>query len=86
MKPKTINLHIDRIVLDGVGHLNHGQLSIAIERELHRLILVQGLHNSLYQSGAINQIAANPIVLNSPVREKNLGNKIAGSVYRGMKQ
>ena len=86
MKLRTINLHIDRIVLDGVGHLNHGQLSIAIESELHRLISVQGLHNSLYQSGAINQIAAKPVVLNSPVRERNLGNKIAGSVYRGMKR
>ena len=86
MKPKTINLNIDRIVLDGVGQLNHGQLSIAIERELHRLISVQGLHNSFNQSGSINQIAAKPIALNSPVREKNLGNKIAGSVYRGMKQ
>ena len=86
MKPKTINLHIDRIVLDGVGHLNHGQLSLAIERELHRLISMQGLHHSLYQSGVTNQIAAKPIVLNRSVREKNLGNKIAGSVYRGMKQ
>jgi hypothetical protein len=85
MKPKIINLHIDRIVMDGVAHLNHGQLSLAIETELHRLISVQGLHNSLYQSGAINKIAANPITLNSPVREKSLGNKIAGSVYRGMK-
>lgn len=86
MKPKTINLHIDRIVLDGVGHLNHGQLSLAIETELHRLISMQGLHHSLYQSGVTNQIAAKPIAFNSPVREKNLGNKIAGSVYSGMKQ
>ena len=86
MKPKTINLNIDRIVLDGVAHLDHGQLSIAIERELHRLISTQGLHNSLYQSGAIDQISAKPIALNSPVREKNLGHKIANSVYRGMKQ
>ena len=86
MKPKSINLHIDRIVLDGVGHLNHGQLSLAIERELHSLISVRGLHGSLHQSTTINQIETKPIVLNSPVREKNLGNKIAGSVYRGMKQ
>ena len=86
MKPTTINLNIDRIVLDGVGKLNHGQLSIAIEKELHRLISVQGLHNSLHQSFIINQISAKPIALNSPVRERDLGNKIAGSVYRGMKQ
>lgn len=88
MKPGTINLHIDKIVLDvyGARHLDRAQLSLAVERELHRLISMQGLHKSLYQPGVIDQIAAKPIALNSPVREKNLGNEIAGSVYRGMKQ
>ncbi len=86
MKPKTINLHIDRIVLDGVGHLNHGQLSLVIKRELHRLISVQGLHGSLHQSTTIKKIVTKPIALNSSVSEKNLGNKIAGSIHRGMKQ
>lgn len=86
MKPKTINLHIDRIVLDGVGHLSHSQLSLAIERELHRLISMQGLHSSLYQSGSINQITTKPISLTAQIREKSLGNKIANTVYRGMKR
>lgn len=86
MKPKTINLHIDRIVLDGVGRLNHGQLSVAIERELHRLISMQGLHSSLHQSGSINQITTKPISLTGQIREKSLGNKIANTVYRGMKR
>ena len=88
MKPGNINLHIDKIVLDvdGAGHLDRAQLSLAVERELHRLISMQGLHKSLYQPGVIDQIAAKPITLDGPVRERSLGNKIAGSVYRGMKQ
>ena len=85
MKPKIINLHIDRLVIDGVGDVNRKNLSAAIQTELSRLITTQGLHSSLHQSGAIEQINAKPISLTGQIRERSLGNKIAGSVYRGMK-
>jgi hypothetical protein len=85
MKPATINLHIDRIVLDGVGQMDPGQLSLVIRKELHRLISDRGLHSSLNQPLSIKQIAAEPISLTESIRERSLGNKIAGSVYCGMK-
>lgn len=86
MNSKTINLHINKIVLDGVGQLNRGQFALVLEKELHRLISAQGLHSSFKQSGSVNQITAKPIVLPTQNREKSLGNKIANSVYRGMKR
>ena len=86
MKTKTINLHINKIVLDGVGQINSDKLSHSVEKELHRLLTHQGLHRSLNQSSSINHISAKPIFLQGSVREKNLGNKIAHSVYRGMKR
>ena len=86
MNNKTINLRIDKIVLDGIGQLNRGQLALALEKELHRLISSQGLHGSFNQSGSIKQITAKPISLPGQIREKSLGNKIANSVYRGMKR
>ena len=85
MKPATINLHIDRIVLDGVGQMDTVQLSLVIRKELHRLISVQGLPGSLNQSRTVKQIVAEPINLSDSIRERSLGNKIAASVYRGMK-
>ena len=85
MKPKTINLHIDRLVLNGLGDLNSRQLNIAIQSELCRLITAQGIHRSLHQSGILDQIKAKPISLSGQIKERNLGNKIAHSVYRGMK-
>ena len=85
MKPETINLHIDRIVLDGFGQMDSGQLSLVIQKELHRLISDQGLHGSLNQSQSIKRVATEPISLTDSIRERSLGNKIAGSVYRGMK-
>lgn len=85
MKAGVINLHIDRIVLDGVGQLDPGKLSLVIQKELHRLISDRGLHGSFNQSRSVNQITAEPIALTGSARERNLGNQIAGSVYRGMK-
>jgi len=85
MKPKVINLHIDRLVLDGIGQLNSGQLALGLEKELHRLISTQGLHASLRQSASIQGIKAKPVSLGSRVREHRLGQQIANSVYRGMK-
>ena len=85
MKPKVINLHIDRLVLDGIGQLNSGQLALGLEKELHRLISTKGLHASLRQSASIQQINAKPISLSNSVRGHRLGQRIANSVYRGMK-
>jgi hypothetical protein len=86
MKPKTINLHIDKIALEGVGSVNRGQLALSLQNELHRLIDSQGLHGSLNQPTSINHVNAKPISIGSRVREKQLGHQIAHSVYRGMKR
>ena len=86
MKAKAINLHIDKIVLDGVGQLDRGQLNTVIQKELHRLIDSQGLHGSLNQTTSINHVNAKPISIGNRVREKQLGHQIAQSVYRGLKR
>ena len=86
MKPKIINLHIDKIVLDGVGSVNRDQLAVSLQKELHRLIDSQGLHGSLNQPTSINHIKARPISIGNHVQEKRLGNQIAQSVYRGLKR
>ena len=86
MKPKTINLHIDKIALEGVGSVNRGQLEVSLQKELHRLIASQGLHGSLNQTTSIDHVNAKPISIGNRVREKQLGHQIAQSVYRGMKR
>ena len=86
MKPKTINLHIDKIALEGIGTLNRGQLEVSLQKELHRLIDSQGLHSSLSQTTSIDHVNAKPISIGNRVRAKHLGHQIANSVYRGMKR
>jgi len=85
MKPKSINIYIDKLVLEGVGDLNHSKISSALQLELKRLMASHGLHSSLHKSGIIEQLNAEPLSLSGRLKERILGNKIAGNVYRGMK-
>ena len=86
MKPNTINVHIDKIVFEGIGQLNRGQLALSLQHELHRLISSQGLAGSINQSLSMNHINAKPISIGKRVQENRLGHQIAQSLYRGMKR
>jgi hypothetical protein len=84
MTPNTIHVHIDKIVFEGVGELNRGQLALSLQHELHRLISSQGLAGSLNQSSSMNHINAKSISIGKRVQERHLGHQIARSVYRGL--
>jgi hypothetical protein len=81
----SINLHIDRLVLEGVNiapdqrHL----LKANVETELARLLAEGGLASSLSQGAALSRLSTSSIQLNggSPMQ---LGRHIAQSVYGGI--
>lgn len=80
----NIQLHIDRLVLDGL-HLSlreRQQLQSSIESELGRLLSERGLHNGLTQSLAIPKLTATSIQLDTGTQQ--LGQQIAASVYGGI--
>ena len=85
MQP-TINLHIDKITLHGFKNIQRHQLQHYLQKEIHRLIRDQGLHDSMHHSGDIKKINTSPIKLSSPAKEKQLGNQIAGKIYRGLRR
>jgi hypothetical protein len=82
----NINLHIERLILDGVNiqpsqrHL----LQASVETELARLLADGGVSSSLAAGGALPHVSANGLQLaggNDPTR---LGRQIAQSVYGGI--
>ena len=80
----NINLHIERLILDGV-ELDAGQrrlLHRSVEVELERLLTQGGVAKELAGGGAVPQVSANGIRLaaNDPAR---MGREIAQSVYGG---
>jgi len=82
----NINLHIERVILDGL-RLDNGQqkvLQATIEYELLSLIKDQGLRGELIGGGARPSVAADGIRLESGYSSAQLGRQIAQSVYGGL--
>lgn len=81
----NINLHIERLVLDGIN-ISPGQrdlLQISITTELTRLLNNAGLAGNLVEGASLPRLSASSIQLNgnSPTQ---LGQQIAQSVYGGI--
>ena len=81
----TINLHINRLVLDGINiapderHLLQANLTI----ELSQLLNNGGLADSLVKGAALPHISTNSIQLNDN-KPMELGQQIAQSLYGGI--
>lgn len=81
----NINLHIERLVLDGVNIAPHQGplLQQALQTELTRLLATGGLSDGLTRGIALPRLSASNIQLtdNNPTQ---LGRQIAQSVYGGI--
>jgi hypothetical protein len=78
-----INLHIDRLVLDGipVARIDSGRVRAAVERELTRLLASGGLDRELKSGAAIPSLHAEKIRIDKLSRPDDVGRAIARSVH-----
>jgi hypothetical protein len=82
----NINLHIDRLVLDGlkIGPAQGALVKVAVEAELSRLLTERGLSSGLQGGGAMPSIWTNPMRISGDTNPSGLGEQIAGAVYGGI--
>jgi len=82
----TVNIHIERLVLDGLSVPYHQQeqLQAAVEMELGRLLTTNSLANGLKQGGAVSHISVGDIQLTDENNPTDLGQQIAQKVYEGI--
>jgi len=88
----NIQLHIERLILDGVALQNGqgAQLQAAVEAELARLLLAGGLNAELRAGGALPWLRGGDIQLTgdgsraSDSMPAQLGQQIAQAVHRGI--
>ena len=82
----NINLHIERLVLDGVNIATHQRplLQEALQAELTRLLATGGLSDGLTRGIALPRISAGGIQLTSDHDPVQMGQQIAQSVYGGI--
>ncbi len=82
----NINLHIERLVLDGIS-LSPGErllLQVSVEKELTRLLASGGLSDTLQSGGALYNLRTTGIQLANDQTPARLCEQIAGAVYGGI--
>jgi hypothetical protein len=82
----NINLHIERLVLDGltVAPGDGARIKAAVEAELSRLLTDGGIAPGLQGGIAVPSLRAGSIQMESGAKPQQLGAQIAGAVYRGI--
>jgi hypothetical protein len=80
----NIDLHIEKLVLDGVAPSDRGRVGAAVERELARLLQEQGVPSGLTHGGGAARIDAGSFSMMPNQSPESLGVAIAQAVYGGM--
>lgn len=82
----SINLHIERLVLDGlpIGNGEGKLVKAAVEAELSRLLAANGLHQDLLSGGSVPSVRTDGIRLKNDSSPADLGHQIASAVYGGI--
>ena len=82
----NINLHIERLILDGlpVSSLQGAAVRAAIERELARALTAGGLPGQWSTGGAVPRLPAQQFNLAPGERPDAIGRHIARSLHRGI--
>jgi len=82
----NIRLHIERLVVDGFGmqRADGRAVKSAVQTELGRLLIGNGLRHELQQGGAVPQVKAGPLQAGVKPSPRQLGTQIARSVYGGI--
>lgn len=83
-----INLHIERLILDGLplAPAQSAQVRAAVEAELSRLLTTGGLHAGLQSGIALPSVRADALQLNANSNPTQIGQQIAQAVYGGIGQ
>ncbi len=86
MNNNNINLHIERLVLDGVSVDSHQQpmLKATLESELGSLLAQNGISTGLQSGGAFKGLRTDSINVGEKNELSHLGQQIAQSVYGGI--
>lgn len=79
----NIELHIEELILHGFGASNAHQIGAAVEREITRLLQVQGLPPALSGECSVERLNAGSFSAAPGSGAAAVGTQIAQSVYTG---
>lgn len=82
MKPRSVTVEIEELVLHGCAPGDRHRVAAAVTRELERLLRQQGLPAPLAEPAHFTQREGGTIPAESGVRPESLGREVARAVYR----
>jgi len=82
--PRSIDLNIDELVLNGFAIADRYAIGNAFERELSRLFTEQGIPQALSENFEIGDIQGSALALERGLDAETIGSELARSVYRGL--
>ncbi len=82
----NINLHIERLVLDGISVDSHQRpmLKATLETELGRLLAQHGIASDLKKGGALHSLRVGSMEVGNNSEPSHFGRQIAQAVYGGI--
>jgi hypothetical protein len=87
MRPKTINLHIEELVLNGFAPHERFAIADAVQSELTRLLAAQaaqGVTAAIAGSVELARLDAGSVQLNAGVKAAGVGAGIARALHGGI--
>lgn len=82
---ENLDIHIEELVLHGFEPGDHEGIRAAVENELTRLFTTNGLPSFFRSNTSSHQIDGGEFVMTAGTKPHHLGNSIAGSVYKGIR-
>lgn len=86
MKPKSIELHIEELVLEGFEQVDRHRIAEAVEQELTRLFTERGIPPSLAYGKEINRLDGGAFHIAPDSGPETIGTRVAQAVYRGLRK
>lgn len=81
--PRHIELHIEELVLEGFPPGDRRHIAAAVQAELTRLFMEQGLPPALSAGTAVPSLDAGAFHMAPDTKPAAVGQQIAGNVYNG---
>jgi hypothetical protein len=79
---RPIELHIEKLVLNGFQPRDRYRIGEAVQSELSRLLTEQGIASTFEQSISIDRLKAGNLSISLGMSALNQGNQMARLVYR----
>jgi len=86
VNPASVELHIEELVLHGLGSWDQYRIADAVERQLARLLGTGNLPLALAQSAEMARVDGGAFDVAPGSTAETIGGQVASSVFGGLKE